>query len=42
MAPTLRSRLAQPSSRCPIPGAKELSTVEWHTAQVIPTERSVP
>ena len=28
IAPTLRSRLAQPSSRWPMPGANELSTVE--------------
>jgi len=28
IAPTSRSRLAQPSSRLPIPGANELSTVE--------------
>ena len=28
IAPTFRSRLAQPSSRLPMPGANELSTVE--------------
>jgi hypothetical protein len=28
IAPTFRSRLAQPSSRFPIPGANELSTVQ--------------
>ena len=32
IAPTLRSRFAQPSSRWPIPCARELSTVEWHSA----------
>src|SRR5215216_3737720 len=41
-APTLRSRLAQPSSRRPMPLANESSTVELHTAHVRPTERSVP
>src|SRR6266545_164193 len=41
MAPTLRSRLGQPSSRLPTPGAKELSTVEWHRAQVMPSRISV-
>src|SRR6266545_2227942 len=40
MAPTLRSRLGQPSRRLPMPGAKELSTVEWHSAQVKPTRVS--
>src|SRR5688572_15215356 len=40
IAPTLRSRAAQPSRRRPIPGAKELSTVEWQSAQVMPTLRS--
>jgi hypothetical protein len=29
IAPTLRSRFAQPSSRRPMPGASELSTVLW-------------
>ena len=38
IAPTFRSWLGQPSSRRPIPGANELSTVEWQTAQVRPTE----
>src|SRR5690349_11853089 len=37
MAPTLRSWLGQPSSRWPMPGANELSTVEWQSAQVMPT-----
>ena len=41
-APTSRSRLAQPSSRRPIPAAKLSSTVLWHSAHVIPTERRVP
>ena len=41
MAPGLRSRLGQPSSRLPMPGANELSTVEWHSAQVMPTRVSV-
>ena len=40
MAPGFRSRLAQPSSRLPMPGAKELSTVEWQRAQVMPTRVS--
>src|SRR6266536_1304189 len=42
IAPTFRSRLAQPSSRWPIPGANELSTVEWHRAHWMPTERRLP
>ena len=42
IAPTFRSRLGQPSSRFPIPGANELSTVEWQEAQVIPTEVRLP
>ena len=40
--PTLRSRLAQPSSRLPMPGANELSTVEWHSEHRIPTPVSLP
>ena len=32
IAPTFRSRFAQPSSRWPMPGANESSTVEWHSA----------
>ena len=40
IAPGLRSRLGQPSSRLPMPGANELSTVEWHSAQVMPTRVS--
>src|SRR3954454_5955435 len=42
IAPTFRSRLAQPSSRFPMPGAKESSTVEWHSAHSIPTDFSEP
>src|SRR3954466_5950439 len=42
MGPTWRAGFAQPSSRCPMPGAKELSTVEWHSAHSMPTERRVP
>jgi hypothetical protein len=42
MAPTLRSRLAQPSSRLPMPGAKELSTVEWQNAHCIPIDLTLP
>src|SRR3954468_4766385 len=38
MAPTLRSRFGHPSSRLPMPGANELSTVEWQNAQVIPID----
>ena len=37
IAPTFRSRLGQPSSLRPMPGATESSTVEWHSAQVTPT-----
>ena len=40
IAPGLRSRLGQPSSRLPIPGATELSTVEWQMAHVMPTDLS--
>src|SRR5215831_4402937 len=39
--PTLRSRLGQPSRRLPTPGANELSTFEWHSAQVNPTRVTV-
>src|SRR5215469_9453098 len=42
MAPTFRSRLAQPSSRWPMPGTRELSTVEWHSAHSMPTELRLP
>src|SRR5919204_5879430 len=42
MAPTLRSRFGHPSRRLPIPAAKELSTVEWQTAQVSPSDERVP
>src|SRR3954447_7485890 len=37
IAPTFKSLLAHPSRRCPIPGASESSTDEWHSAHVIPT-----
>ena len=40
--PTFRSWFGQPSSRLPIPGATESSTVEWQKAQVMPIELSVP
>jgi hypothetical protein len=42
MLPTLRSRFATPSILLAMLGAMELSTVEWHTAQVRPTDLSVP
>src|SRR5215467_2503303 len=42
MAPTFRSRLAQPSRRWPMPGTRELSTVEWHSAHSMPTEFRLP
>jgi hypothetical protein len=42
MAPTLRSRLAQPSSRLPMPRAKTLSTVEWQNAHWIPIDLTLP
>src|SRR3954466_1850497 len=42
IAPTLRSRLGQPSRREPMPGATELFTVEWHTAHVRPIEVNRP
>src|SRR5713101_4669549 len=42
MAPTFRSRFGQPSRRCPIPGANELSTVEWHSAHWMPRVRRPP
>src|SRR5919198_4813885 len=42
IAPTLRSRFGQPSRRLPIPGANELSTVEWQTAHVSPIDERVP
>src|SRR3989337_300755 len=41
IAPGLRSELGQPSSREPIPGEKELFTVEWQRAQVVPTPTRV-
>src|SRR5512138_1879604 len=41
IAPGFRSRFGQPSRRLPMPGANELSTVEWHNAQVVPTWVSV-
>ena len=37
IAPTFRSVFAHPSSRLPMPVAKELSTEEWHRAHVMPT-----
>src|SRR5215468_9075173 len=37
IAPTLSVRLGQPSRRRPIPVVVESSTVEWHSAQVMPT-----
>ena len=37
IAPGSRSRLGQPSSREPIPAATLLFTVEWQSAQVMPT-----
>src|SRR5512133_3468869 len=40
IAPGSSVVFGQPSSRCPIPGAKELSTVEWQSAHVIPTRTS--
>ena len=40
--PTFRSWFGQPSSRLPIPGANESSTVEWQRAQVMPIELSEP
>src|SRR4029079_12007433 len=42
IAPTLRSRLGQPSRRWPMPGATELLTVEWHTAHVRPIDDIAP
>src|SRR4029077_12991657 len=38
MAPTFKSRLAQPSRRLPIPGAKESSTVVWQKAHWMPID----
>ena len=37
MAPTFRSRFGQPSFLCPMPLENELSTVEWHSAHVMPS-----
>src|SRR5687768_3417412 len=42
IAPTFRSRLGQPSRRLPIPPVSELSTDEWHNAQVVPTDLRSP
>ena len=42
IAPTFRSVFAHPSRRFPIPGAKESSTYEWHSAHVTPTFVSWP
>src|SRR4026209_1131129 len=41
IATGLRSELGRPSRRDPIPGAKELLTVEWQRAQVVPTRTRV-
>ena len=40
--PMSRSRFAQPSSRRPIPGWNESSTVEWQMAHWIPIDVSAP
>ena len=40
IAPTLRSRFGQPSSRLPMPGANESSTVEWQSAHWMPDRRA--
>src|SRR4029079_5773971 len=37
IAPGLRSWLGQPSNRLPIPLANESYTVEWQSAEVMPT-----
>ena len=42
MAPGLRSRLAAPSMRTPMPGITESLTSEWQSAQVIPTLVRMP
>src|SRR5688572_1616069 len=42
MRPTFRSRLAQPSRRLPMPGAKESSTLEWHSAHWVPSDVILP
>lgn len=42
MAPTFKSLFGHPSRRFPIPVAKELSTVEWQNAQVIPNDLKEP
>src|SRR5262245_3710717 len=42
ISPTLRSRFAQPSSRAPMPGANESSTVLWQSAHVMPTDSTLP
>jgi hypothetical protein len=42
IAPTLRSRAGQPSNLCPMPGEKELLTVEWQSAHWIPTDFKCP
>ena len=36
IAPTFKSRAGHPSSRWPMPGANELSTVEWQSAHWMP------
>src|ERR1051325_6852370 len=38
IAPTFSVRFGQPSSRRPIPVVIALSTVEWHSAHVMPTD----
>jgi hypothetical protein len=38
MAPMSRSRLGQPSSRRPMPGANPSSTAEWQRAHWMPTD----
>src|SRR5262245_58428820 len=42
IAPTFRSRLAQPSRRRPMPGANESSTVEWQNAHWMPIDLTLP
>jgi hypothetical protein len=37
IAPTFRSVFAHQYSRLPLPVVNELSTDEWHRAQVMPT-----
>ena len=42
IAPTFKSWFAHPSRRWPMPGANELSTVEWQNAHWIPIDCRVP